>query len=308
MLILIPLLLQSCFTGVESTPKITYREVKDNKSGTRSAETTFSSQFKAEKYSEWENGKLFYVTSPKISLILSSGNPDIQPTMPVEGDTLVLCGRRSATDLTGKDIVELVFASRHNSNNTFIYRTGATDDELKSRQNVEVPFTIDLDLVKKTRDALAGRELYVLTPLWSDTEGNSVEGKKYVKVKVEDVCPANDVYPLKVLFTEEEGKTPYSVMMSAASENARWIPREFPAVFSFTDPHLEYPQISDEMWEKIIHGRVTAGMTKTEASLALGSPVSIDRGHDHSAAYERWRYSDGIYLIFEDGLLTRSNK
>ena len=309
LLLLIPLLLQSCFTGVESTPKITYREVKDSKADGTSEEDVFASRFKAEKYADWKPGKAFYVTSDKINLILSSDKADAQPEMPEEGDLLIFQGTRQVKDLTGKNIVEFIFTDGSDKASAFTYRTGITEEELISKQNIEIPFTIDMNLVQLVRDAISGHELYILTPLWLDAAGNYTEGKKYVKIRVENVIPATDIYPFRIIFTEADGKgDKHSVLMSGVTGNKRWAPREFPAIFSFTDPHLEYPQISDAMWDKIIHNRVAEGMTKTEASLAIGTPVSIDRGHDHSSAYERWRYSDGIYLIFEDGLLTKSNK
>ncbi len=75
-----------------------------------------------------------------------------------------------------------------------------------------------------------------------------------------------------------------------------------------TDPRLNYPQISDNVWNDIVNSRLSKGMTKTEATLALGTPRNIDRGYNHTATYERWTYPDGVFLIFEDGLLVRFNK
>ena len=308
---MIPLLLQACFTGVESTPKITYREVKENKADGTSDESVFASLFQAEKYADWQPGKTFYVTSPKISLILSADNADTPTGMPSEGDILTLQGTRQVTDLTGKEVVELIVTDSSGKGTTFTYRTGATSEELAERGHLTVPFTIDLDLVDLIRDSLSGKELYVMTPLWFNNDGKSIQGKKYIKIRIKDVIPATDTYPFRVIFTDANAsgeKDTYSVLMSAGTGNSHWATREFPAIFSFTDPHLQYPAISDVMWQKIINNSVSKGMTKTEASLALGSPVNIDRGHDHSSTYERWRYSDGIYLIFEDGLLTESNK
>ncbi len=46
-------------------------------------------------------------------------------------------------------------------------------------------------------------------------------------------------------------------------------------------------------------------MTRREVTAALGVPASIDRGVNQSAAYERWTYSDGISLLFVDGILTK---
>ena len=82
----------------------------------------------------------------------------------------------------------------------------------------------------------------------------------------------------------------------------------FSALFSMSDPRLEYPQISDAVWNNIVNTRVADGMTKQEVSLAIGMPESIDRGYNQNAAYERWNYPDGRYLLFEDGLLMRFNR
>lgn len=298
------LLLQSCFTGVESTPKITYKDVKENRADLPAPETALAATFVAPAFSDWQKGKRFYVTSDRISLVLSADTPS-SAVFPAEGSEIIYDGTRTVTDLTGNSIVEILF-TLPDSSEILAYRTNATEDELASRKKVEIPFTIDLDLVAKVRSALVGKDLFVKTPLWFTPDGRAVEGRKFVKVRVADVLPANEVYPFRVLFTDDLGAT-HSVFMSA-DNGSRWAPREFAAIFSFTDPHLEYPRISDEMWGYIIRNRVKEGMTKPEARLSLGNPSSIDRGHDHSSAYERWNYTNGIYLIFEDGLLSGFNR
>ena len=80
-------------------------------------------------------------------------------------------------------------------------------------------------------------------------------------------------------------------------------PRTFPTLFSFDDPRKKYPDISPENWERIINGRVEAGMTREECRLALGSPKEVDRAANNSYLREIWLYENGIYLVFEDGLL-----
>ena len=122
--LLVPgLLLSGCFTGVESTPKITYKDVKNNKV----AETTPGQQFARElvspRFSQWRTGKEFYVTSPRISLVLSADVP--AAAMPVEGDTLVLTTSRDVPDLTGRQVVELVFSRKTAPHQMFVYRTNA---------------------------------------------------------------------------------------------------------------------------------------------------------------------------------------
>lgn len=300
--LLSPLILTSCFTGVESTPKINYREEKGAPKGT-SAEEEISNEFRLEPFSRWENGKAFYVTSPRISLALSGTTPET--AMPTAGDTIIYLGNRTVTDLTGDEIVELRFRLAKGGDE-LIYRTNSTPGKIAERGTLEVPFTIDLSLVKLAADRMRDRRLYIKTNLWSDLDGNATGGRKFVEVTVTDVLAGNEVYPLKVVFADEKGQR-HAIFMSAAA-GSRWAPREFPSLFSLTDPRLNYPQISDAVWQKIINSRVDIGMTKLEATLALGSPANIDRGHDHSSAYERWRYSDGVYLIFEDGLLTRHNQ
>ncbi len=297
--------LQGCFTGVESTPKITYKDVKENNADRTSAEEALATTFTAPPFGEWENGKRFYVTSDRIGLVMSSKSGTSLST-PSEGDVMRYRGTRTVTDLTGREVTEFMFTLSGQQTDTLTYRTNATMAELNARRKVEVPFTIDLSLVDKVKEALVGKTLYVRTPLWFNDNQQAVEGRKFVKVTVNDVLPANEVYPMRVLFTDDAGVNA-SVYMSADNGN-RWSPREFAAVFSFTDPHLEYPKITDEMWDYIKRNRVKEGMTKPEARLALGDPANIDRGHDHSTAYERWNYTNGIYLIFEDGLLTRFNK
>ena len=81
--------------------------------------------------------------------------------------------------------------------------------------------------------------------------------------------------------------------------------RNFSTVFNFDDPRKRYPQISDETWELIINSKVREGMTRDECRLALGAPNSYRTIPVINAVVEQWNYDDGIYLIFEDGLLSR---
>lgn len=303
--LLVPgVLLSGCFTGVESTPKITYKDVKNNKVAETTPEQQFARELVSPRFSQWRSGKEFYVTSPRISLVLSADTH--AASMPVEGDTLVLMSSRDVPDLTGRQVVELVFSRKTEPHQTFVYRTNATRDDLTGRAEVEIPFTIDLDFVAEAASRLIRRELYVRTPLWFNTDGEPVSGKKFVKVRITGVRAANEVYPLFVSFTDEKGET-HGLFMSGAGQS-RWVPRDFAALFSMGNPRLEYPQISDAMWSNIVNTRVAEGMTKQEVSLAIGMPENIDRGYNQSSAYERWNYPDGRYLIFEDGLLMRFNR
>ncbi len=297
-------LLSGCFTGVESTPKITYKEVKEKKAEDSSPEESLADSFIPQRFSEWRDGKQLYVTSERIGLVLSGERAT--SAMPSEGDTLTYRNYREVTDLTGKSVVELLFSVCGKPDNIVGYNTNATIGQLKERTQIDVPFTIDLDLLDSVRQSICGKDLYVKTPLWFNRDGSSVNGRKFVKVAITDVIPANEIYPYMIVFDDENGEE-HALYMSAATGD-RWAPREFASLFSFTDPRTNYPRISDETWNNIVNTRVAKGMTKHEASLALGTPRNIDRGRDQSAAYERWTYSDGVYLIIEDGLLIRFNK
>ena len=285
-----------CFTGVESTPKITYKDVKSNNAQTVSPEDQLAARFVAAPFARWEPGKRFYVTSPRISLALTAA-PGSDASMPQAGDTIRYTGFTESVGLTGSQLVELEFGP------SLGYRTNSTAADLRRRGLLEVPFTVDLDLVDSVASLLVGRTLWVRTPLWFTPGGEAYSGRKFVPVKVTEVLPANEVYPVKVLFTDERGET-HALFMSAGNPE-RSAPRDFGALFSLSDIRSAYPAISDEMWQNIVNTRPAVGMTKPEAILAIGSPASIDRGHTHSSAYERWNYTDGRYLVFEDGLLLK---
>jgi hypothetical protein len=81
--------------------------------------------------------------------------------------------------------------------------------------------------------------------------------------------------------------------------------RSFSNLFSFTDPRRNYPNITDEYWQLITSGTVTTGMTRDECRLALGAPKDVDRQTGYSSVHEMWGYENGIYLIFEDGILVK---
>ncbi len=79
--------------------------------------------------------------------------------------------------------------------------------------------------------------------------------------------------------------------------------RDFASLFYFENPRNRYPNITDETWANIIRGKVALYMTREECRLALGSPATVDRRPGISTMRELWTYENGIYLIFDDGIL-----
>lgn len=289
-------MLTGCFTGIESTPRITYKEDK-SPSNESLLEREAAEILHPRDFSSWFPGKKFMVTSDRANILLLSPDGDI-----IRGDTLSLTGSRNAVSLTGDSIVELLFSVRR-FNEPVVYRTNSTLQQLEKRRLLEIPFTIDLDMIADARRFLSGRELYIKTPLWYDRLDHPVNGKKFVKIKVNDIQPGTENEPFKIYFTDSEQGL--HILRMSVSDTTRRLPRDFSALFTDTDPRSNYKNISDEMWEHIINSRPAIGMTKQEAALALGQPKSIDRGQNNAAAYERWQYTDGTFLTFEDGLLIR---
>ncbi len=287
----------SCFTGIESTPRITDKEVS-RRNVVVTEEDRWLADVTPQPLAQWQPGKQFYVTDSKISLALEPGND-----APAQGSVLRYLSSRSVTSLTGGDDTELVFAS--SSGGEAVYRINADKSELDTRRSISVPFTIEMSLVDSVRSRLVGRDLYVRTSLWYDSVGNAMTGLKYIPVKVIAVEPGNLVYPVKVTFSTSAGKEcpdTASVFMSVGDELHS--ARNFAALFNFSNPRDRYPMITDVNWDRIIHGRVAVDMTRDECRLALGSPSHIDRYQGTSAYGERWTYENGVYLIFFDGILS----
>ncbi len=292
---LIPALLFSgCFTGVESTPKITADDVK-RENVVVTAEQQFLSDIKPERFSHWKPGKEFYVTDDKISLIFDAYT---RGKTGLKGSVLTFTGSRQMMSVTGTNSTELVFAAP--DGHECVYRLDVPIEELSKRETVDVPFTIEMSVVQGVRELLLGRELYVVTAVWYDDTGAVVTGKKYVPVTIIDVSAGNNVYPVKLTFKEKEGKL-YSLFMSAG-RNVN-VSRPFHKLFAFEDPHKKYPEIDDETWANIVNGRVTVDMTRDECRLSLGVPKSVDRRPGYGGVQEVWVYDDGKRLVFENGLL-----
>lgn len=288
------LLLTACFTGIESTPKITANDIKKEKVVV-TAEQMFLDSVAGEPLSQWKSGKRFFVTDNKINLIFgASANRGDS----LAGKYLTYKGNRLSNSVTGEQVVELVFESDNNAE--YVYRTGASMQELQSRDVVEVPFTVEESLVAQVKAKMLGQTYYIITPVWYDDNDEIYYGSKFIQVSIVDVQPGNHVYPIKLTF-RHAAKQEARLFMSVG--NGYKAPRGFSSLFSFNDPRLKYPDITDEVWENIKQGKVALDMTRDECRLSLGMPKEIDRRPGYSGVRELWVYENGAYLIFEDGLL-----
>lgn len=284
----------SCFTGIESTPKITADDVKREKVP-ETPEQSYLKEIIGQKFELWQPGKLFYVTDDKINLIFGASMP---ADTSLKGRRLRYIGCDVVNSVTGGQVVDLFFLTEEVD--SLRYRVNMSPDELKTKQSLEVPFTIEETLVADVRERLKGKSLYILTPIWYDSVENKVKEQKFIPVKIIDVKPGNDVYPIKVFFDSGK-KGVFSVYMSVGQKTL--YARAFDSLFAFDDPHKKYSEINDDTWQNVINGIVALDMTREECRLSLGTPDEIDRRPGYGGVQERWSYENGVYLIFEDGLL-----
>lgn len=289
--------LQGCFfTGVESTPRITGRDVK-REAVPATAEDIYLSTVKDAPLSRWPAGKEFAVTDERISRIFGASATGVES---LAGKMIRYHSADESAAVTGGTVTDLNFISPEGQ--MLSYRVNRPLASLMADSAVEVPFTIQLSVIDMTRRLMVGNRYYILTSSWRDDAYTPVTGRKFIPVSIDSVAPGNSLFPIKVAFTDPEGHSARIFINPGAKGDA---PRTFSSVFAFTDPRARYPHISPEHWQMIIDGRVTEGMTLEECRLSLGSPKEIDRGATNSFIREVWLYENGVYLLFEDGVLKR---
>ena len=291
---LLPCAMTSCFTGIESTPKITASDVKKQNIPVKE-EDSFLSEIKPQPFSEWEKGKRFYVSDDKFSLLTL---PPASSAKELSGSVITYDSYTEISDISGNHILELTFFTEDGS--SLSYRTGQTAAAIRKSDRLDIPFLVEMSVVDAVREKLEGKKYYIMTPSWYDTNRQAFQGRKFVPVTIKHVLPGNGVYSTILEMEDENGK-PFILFLSVANDLKSL--RGFSSLFSFTDPRKNFPQITDETWRNIINGKVAADMTRQECRLALGSPASVDRGVGYSSVREIWTYENGVYLIFEDNLL-----
>ncbi len=294
------LLLSGCFTGIESTPRITSSDVKKENIQT-SAEQMFLADVKYEQPMDWHPGKRFYITDSKIRLVLGTTTP--LDTSALKGKDMVFERIEKVKSVTGEDVAILRFNIEGQSTDV-TYDANTPYETLMHRGNLEIPFTVDLDMIDQIRNRLKGKTYYITTPLWYDNlTDKQVRGLRHVAVEIMDVLPGTSVYPIKVVFKPVGNDQEHNVLMTLG--NKRTSTRNFETLFAFENPRVKYPTIDDETWGLITNSKVKIGMSKDECRLALGAPDTWGQIPTTAGMVEYWTYTEGIYLLFEDGYLSR---
>lgn len=290
--------LTGCFTGVESTPRITQADVK-KENIIVSAETRFLSDLYTPNPKNWEPGRVFYIADEKINLVLS---PADKPGGTLsKGQYIAFKDILPALAVTGEDIALVSFLSHEGD--TYVYKSEVPYDEFMKKTGFELPFSVDMALVDSVKQRIGGKNYYIKTPIWYDEDGGSQKrGLRHVEVEITDVKPGDSNYPILVVFGRPGYTGSASVYMTVGDK--RTSTRNFDVLFDFENPRLKYKNITDENWNLIVHSRVSIGMTRDECKLALGAPDVHGQRPTTAGMVEYWQYSDGRYLVFEDGYLT----
>lgn len=299
--IVLSLSLSSCFTGIESTKKISLSR-EDRKAMQPTAEEKFFPGLKGEPIESWQEGKEFMVTDSKAIIMLKP----VFNSMTADGTDLkgeILKFKEVGTRM-GADGTPTLTIRFSGDLDEYQYTTGKTfDSGIEIIRSNDIPMLIDLDMVKEANSLLKDKNVWTKTGLWYDRDGEKKDGRKFEPVRIIEVLPGNTVFPLKLKIEDTKGEIFYLFMNYGNSDSES---RSFHNIFSLSDPRHHYPHIEAEKWELICSGKVAPGMSKEECKLSLGNPVDVSTGHDYSQVYEIWTYEDGKVLWFEDGILTRS--
>lgn len=298
LLITLPLMLVSCFTGVEDTKKVSDKDV--SKAISRS-QTAMKKQDLLVAYKDsvpaWRQGKRFYVTDSQVKLIFAPSNSVNSDTLQLSGKTLVYDGYSEGGVLDNRKTVNLMFSD---SNNKYIYPTNKEIQEFNSQ--FQIPFLIDEDMVAFYSKQLSNKDFWIKTALWYDVNNERmIKGRQFVKVHVERVEPGNKVFQLKVVFSASGSGQEAFVWIATNVEVMK--DRDFGSLFTTENLRERHKDITDANWARITNCQVVEGMTKEECKLSLGTPKQVKQRPTYDGLNEIWYYDGGSFLLFADGLL-----
>lgn len=301
MLLAAAMLLHSCYyaRGVVA-PKVTDKVVARSVASIERHQGRATLKPWVDSVPAWQPGKRIYVTDDQARLMMATSADYDTDTLHLGGKVLTYAGYTTGSVLDNNADLNLRF---NYGGTTLVLPTHKTASQFGS--DYTLPFMIDLDMVHSFAQQLEGKEIFVKTSIWYDCRTQEmIDGRKYIKVRVDSVLPGNKVLPLRVVFTALDG-TGQRAMQLMSNGIGTQHSRDFDALFSVKDPHEAYPQISDDVWRMITLGKVTIGMTKEECRLAKGSPKSTLQDPDSGGLHEWWLYDGGGNLYFVDGVLEK---
>lgn len=292
-------LLSGCFTGIESTKKITLSK-DDIKAAMPTPEDLFLSSVKPELMSNWSFRKPFLVVGERGGRLFEPRRIESGDCMLHEGDTLFFLTSRRVILPDGSASESIEFLR---GKDEFRYiPTNIKDD--KEIQSDEIPGLVDPRMLDKIGSLMIGKDFWTQSPLWENETGGKVEGLRFEKVHVNGIEGGNMIFPVKVKFTDSKGENACMLMNFGNSSKDS---RAFSNLFQLSDPRQEHPSISDEFWKCIQAGNVDFGMTKDECWMAKGNPEDVNIGKDYQHTMLVWTYKDGTILYFIDNILRGIN-
>lgn len=294
----VALFMSGCFTGVESTKRITEKDVQRAIQQMENGSRESSIHVAADSLASWREGKGFWCVDNQARLIFNpSLNYDID-TLNLQGEKLTYSGYGTHKQLDNSEVVDIYLNC---GPHRLVYPTGKTLQDV-NRASFTMPFLIDDDMVQSVANQLVNKTVYVKSFMWYDIEECwQIGGRRFIPVVITAVKPGDRVHPLKVEFCAVDNGDKAFVWMKAPGSEG--VGRDFDSLFSFTDVRKQYPNISSATWSNIVNGKVDEGMTKEECRLAMGNPISVRQLPDQSGLREYWYYDGGRYLFFVDGLL-----
>jgi len=178
----------SCFTGVESTKKITMPDTGEI--AAQSPEDRFiESYFVQQGCDMWRIGKPFYYTDEKLSFVFRPEKPTFPDSISLKGKIFTYVGSIEESPFGGDDKVVLLFDCEGHK---FRYETGKTREEIgRLKYTPLIPPFIDIDDLNMARSLLKDRVLYIKTPMWYNEKSEAIEGRKLIPVRVVDIRPGN---------------------------------------------------------------------------------------------------------------------
>lgn len=291
-------LLPSCFTGVESTPRITERDIRRNKA-LPTPESDILAGVTGQPPRDWLPGKTFTVTDSRVTVAFVPVPGVPADTLP-PGTRLTISSIDTLASVTGTGQVAVNLAADPSGRN-YTYRTSLTPVQWQSLESLELPFMLEDTIVAQTRRRLVGNTYFIKEARRLKPDGTDTMALRYEPVTITAVDPGTDTAPLRLTLTPPGGGSPTVIMLTMGDKHAAR--RNFETIFTIDDPARQYKDIDRNTWNLIRHSKLAKGMTPREARLAVGTPDNLLRIPSTAGMIERWSFVNGVVLIFEDGVL-----
>lgn len=276
------------------------RKKKSGKIEITPEEAFLDNNFKEKSLQEWNSGREFVCVTHELPVLLGI-NMLSSPDGDFMGKIFSYKLLKEDKDWNGSK-TSVVFECEGREYE-YVVRKGAAEI-LSGDFRPLLPELVPTDYIEKADSLLKGRTVYIRSASWQDSAGVDIKGRKYVPVVVKGIGPGDKILPLKVVFTDGRGVMA-SVCTTMYRDAISSQYTSFDKLFSFGDIREKYPDISDDVWEAVTRVEVVPGMTKNETMISVGYPDNVRKIPDNAGLWEYWSYNNGIYLVFQDGILVR---